>query len=122
MRINSESSFTNESEFIQLHFNNMNKANKFLANAFSLQMLKDFPCEIKVSEIAFEDVKLSTLTSAVGHQDTANVLGVECNRINVSLEKGDTLFVAQLQGGRLPEGSTTLPEGFSFKFLKVEIL
>ena len=122
MRINSESSFTNESEFIQLHFNNMNKANKFLANAFSLQMLKNFPCEIKVSEIAFEDVKLSTLTSAVGHQDTANVLGVECNRINVSLEKGDTLFVAQLQGGRLPEGSTTLPEGFSFKFLKVEIL
>ena len=122
MRINSESSFTNESEFIQLYFNNMNKANKFLANAFSLQMLKDFPCEIKVSEIAFEDVKLSTLTSAVGHQDTANVLGVECNRINVSLEKGDTLFVAQLQGGRLPEGSTTLPEGFSFKLLKVEIL
>ena len=103
------------------HFNNMAN-NKYLANAFSLQMLKDFPCEIKVSEIAFEDVKLSTLTSAVGHQDTANVLGVECNRINVSLEKGDTLFVAQLQGGRLPEGSTTLPEGFSFKLLKVEIL
>lgn len=55
--------------------------NKFLANAFSLQMLKSFPCEIKVSEIAFE-----------------------------------------LVGGRLPEGSTTLPEGFSFKLLKVEIL
>lgn len=100
----------------------MTENNKFLANAFSLQMLKDFPCEIKVSEIAFEDVELSTLTSAVGHQDTANVLGVECNRINVSLEKGDTLFVAQLTGGRLPEGSTTLPEGFSFKLLKVEIL
>lgn len=110
-----------EVNLYNFHFNNMaNK--KFLANAFSLQMLKDFPCEIKVSEIAFEDVKLSTLTSAVGHQDTANVLGVECNRINVSLEKGDTLFVAQLQGGRLPEGSTTLPEGFSFKLLKVEIL
>lgn len=100
----------------------MTENNKFLANAFSLQMLKSFPCEIKVSEVAFEDVELSTLTSAVGHQDTANVLGVECNRINVSLEKGDTLFVAQLTGGRLPEGSTTLPEGFSFKLLKVEIL
>ena len=67
--------------------------NKFLANAFSLQMLKDFLCEIKVSEIAFEDVKLSTLISAVGHQDTANVLGVECNRINVSLEKVNLLLL-----------------------------
>ena len=36
-----------------------------------------------------------------------------------AVKKGDIAFVAQLQGGRLPEGSTTLPEGFSFKFLKV---
>ena len=62
------------------------------------------------------------LTSAIGHQDTANVLGVEMNRVNVTLRKGDTAYVAQLQGGRLPEGSTTLPEGFSFKFVKVEVL
>lgn len=100
----------------------MTKNNKYLANAFSLQMIKDFPCEIKVSKISFKDVRLNTLISAVGHQDTANVLGVECNRINVSLEKGDTLFVAQLQGGRLPEGCITLPDGFTFKLLKVEIL
>jgi hypothetical protein len=44
------------------------------------------------------------------------------NRVNVTLRKGDTAFVAQLQGGRLPEGCTTLPEGFSFKFVKVEVL
>jgi len=31
------------------------------------------------------------------------------------------LYVAQLQGGRLPEGSTTLPEGFSFKLLKINV-
>lgn len=61
------------------------------------------------------------IISAVGHQDTAHILGVPCNRINVTLEKGDTAFVAQLQGGRLPEGTTTLPEGFSFKFFKVTI-
>ena len=39
-----------------------------------------------------------------------------------NLKKGDTLYVAQLTGGRLPEGATELPEGFSFKFLKVELL
>lgn len=88
----------------------------FLLNAFSLQMLQDFP-----ATVSFEEVEKipEGLESAIGHQDTANVLGVPCNRVNVTLKKGDIAFVAQLQGGRLPEGSTTLPEGFSFKFLKV---
>ena len=61
------------------------------------------------------------VVSAVGHPDTAAVLGVPCNRMNVRLEKGDTLYVAQLTGGRLPEGCTTLPEGFSFTFVKVTL-
>ena len=88
----------------------------FLLNAFSLQMLQDFPAIVRFEEVE----KLPEgLESAIGHQDTANVLGVPCNRVNVTLKKGDIAFVAQLQGGRLPEGSTTLPEGFSFKFLKV---
>jgi len=90
----------------------------FLLNAFSLQMLEG-DATVKFTEVS----KLPEgLTSAIGHQDTANVLGVEMNRINVTLRKGDVAFVAQLQGGRLPEGSTTLPEGFSFKFVKVEVL
>lgn len=90
----------------------------FLLNAFSLQMV-DVPCSVHFSEV---DVLPEGLTSAIGHQDTANVLGVPMNRVNVSLKVGDTAYVAQLQGGRLPEGSTTLPEGFRFKFIKVEIL
>lgn len=90
----------------------------FLTNAFSLQMLEKFPASVKVSEVSELP---EGLESAVGHADTAAVLGVPCNRVNVKLGKGDTVFVAQLQGGRLPEGSTTLPEGFTFRFLKVEI-
>ncbi len=90
----------------------------FLLNAFSLQMV-DVPCAIRFTEV---DKLPEGLTSAIGHQDTANVLGVECNRVNVHLTKGDVAFVAQLQGGRLPEGCTTLPEGFTFKLTKVEIL
>lgn len=106
---------------------------KYLTNAFSLQMISVFPCDIHIEEIDginadYVCIQANTpedhpdhIISAVGHADTAAVLNVPCNRINVSLKKGDTLYVAQLQGGRLPEGSTTLPEGFEFKFLEVTI-
>ena len=95
--------------------------NKYLSNAFSLQMLKG-DCTVKVKEVNFEEVLNDNPMSCIGHQDTANVLGVPMNRVNISLNKEDILYVAQLQGGRLPEGATTLPEGFSFKFYKIELL
>lgn len=99
-------------------------ANAYLGNAFSLQMI---PMDLwregyqpKVSLVDQPD--LSVLTSIVGHPDTAKVLGVDTNRVSVSLQPGDVLYVAQLMGGRLPEGSTTLPEGFHFEFFKVELV
>ena len=91
--------------------------NVYLLNAFSLQMLQG-DATVKFQEVE----KLPEgLKSAVGHADTAAVLGVECNRVNVSLRKGDVAYVAQLTGGRLPEGCTTLPDGFTFKFIKVDV-
>lgn len=94
--------------------------NNYLANAFSLQMLDTNV----TTRVLIEPVKKnpSDCISAVGHADTARILGVECNRINLRLKKGDVLYVAQVLGGRLPEGSTTLPEGFKMTFLKVTIL
>ena len=89
----------------------------YLLNAFSLQMV-DVPCSVHFEEV---DELPDGLISAIGHQDTANVLGVPMNRTNVHLSKGDIAYVVQLQGGRLPEGSTTLPDGFSFKFIKVSV-
>jgi hypothetical protein len=90
----------------------------YLLNAFSLQMISEFPTNVKFEEV---DTLPNGLVSAIGHQDTANVLGVPMNRVNVSLSKGDVAYIAQLQGGRLPEGATTLPNGFTFKFIKVFI-
>lgn len=90
----------------------------YLLNAFSLQMV-DVPCSVHFEEV---DELPENLISAIGHQDTANVLGVPMNRINVHLSGGDVAYVAQLQGGRLPEGSTILPDGFSFKFIKVRVV
>lgn len=91
----------------------------FICNAFSLQMLKE-DVTISVTEIEKPE-DLSVFKSAVGHADTAACLGVEMKRENVQLSPGDVVVVAQLQGGRLPEGSTTLPEGCTFKFLEVKI-
>ena len=89
----------------------------YLLNAFSIQMLPDN------ATVDFQQVdKLpNNLTSAIGHDDTAAVLGVKPNRINVKLNIGDVAYVAQLMGGRLPEGTTKLPDGFSFKFYKITV-
>ncbi len=99
---------------------------KYLVNAFSIQMLSG-PATVRFDEIASEDIP-ADVVSAIGHADTAavltNMLGFEIpmNRINVALDENTELYVAQLVGGRLPEGATTLPEGFSFKFYRVAMV
>lgn len=104
---------------------NLNNLNvKGVANAFSLQMLKDLNGSrintTIISKEQFEGIK-NSIPSFVGHQDTANVLGVPMNRGNVTLEKGDSVLVAQITGGRLPEGSTTIPEGFEIIFVMITV-
>ena len=98
---------------------------KFLTNAFSIQMLQRGGV-VRFDEIAPEDIP-ADVVSAVGHADTANVLSdllgfpVSMNRAFITLDENTELYVAQLVGGRLPEGVTTLPEGFSFKFYRVTV-
>lgn len=99
---------------------------KFLTNAFSIQMLQNGGV-VRFEEISLEDIP-ADVVSAIGHADTAavlsNLLGFEVpmNRTSVTLDGDTELFVAQLMGGRLPEGATTLPEGFKFKFFRVKIV
>ena len=90
----------------------------YIGNAFSLQMLTSFNASVNVQKV---EGFPADAVSVVGHQDTANVLGVAFNRVSVKLNQGDVLYVAQVVGGRLPEGATTLPEGFRMEFLKVEV-
>ena len=91
---------------------------KYVSNAFSLQMLDKEGALVRVGTVSSfpNDAK-----SIIGHEDTARVLGVDCNRENVTLKEGDILYVAQLTGGQLPEGCKELPEGFKFKFFKVRV-
>lgn len=105
----------------------------YISNAFSIQMLDpDKATDLHIFPMTEGGVREFirdgfSFTSAIGHADTAavvsSIIGQElpAQRINLKLQKGDILIVAQLMGGRLPEGSTTLPEGFSIKFFNVQI-
>lgn len=101
----------------------------FVGNAFSLQMLDaTVSSTVAVTPVTAAEVAASDFMSVIGHPDTARVMSgmlgkeVEFNRANLRLAKGDILYVAQVVGGRLPEGATELPEGVTLQFLKVEIL
>ena len=93
----------------------------YVSNAFSLQMV----APENLDQVRFEALHcqpdLRGLRSIVGHADIAAVLGVAMDRSSVTLEKGDSMVVAQLVGGRLPEGCKTLPEGFRLQWVFVEV-
>lgn len=103
----------------------------YLLNAFSLNMLDSFPASVEVSEISLSDAKAllaDGFTSAVGHADTAAVLSsqlgvdVPFNRISLNLSSGNQAVIGQYIGPRLKEGESTLPEGATIKWLKLEIV
>ena len=104
--------------------------NIYLSNAFSIQMIRlNKETSVKFKEISLNEIKEvlkeDKFISAIGHQDTASILAkmleipVKQNRVSINHNKDDVLYVAQLIGGRLPEGTTSLPDGFEFKFIKV---
>lgn len=105
---------------------------RYLANAFSIQMIEDLTsltnlCVRPIGSGAVKVALKNGATSCIGHADLATVLTdtldqeVAVNRCNISLTPEDTLYVAQLVGGRLPEGSTSLPEGFEIQFFIVTL-
>ena len=101
-------------------------------NAFSIQMIASLnEASVSFKKITTEQAKNllrnSNPESYVGHTDTAavisNLLGMEIPpfRRFGTMVPGETAVVAQVLGGRLPEGCTTLPEGFSIQFFQVTV-
>lgn len=99
-----------------------------ILNAFSLNMLAHVdsvlelqPC-IDPVDVAIHKNLGYAVESCVGHADTARlferILGIEVafNRSTVKLDRGDTAFVGQYSGPRLPEGAVELPEGAEIKW------
>lgn len=101
----------------------------YLCNAFSINMLAATGQSIEFEPITASKavaILADDWESAIGHADTATVvadeLGIDVDavRINVELrERATQLIVAQLTGGRLPEGTTTLPDGFTIQYWHV---
>lgn len=103
-----------------------------LFNAFSIQMITGLEeASVSFKEIPAEQVKETLLKggcdSYIGHADTAVVLSytlgleIPCLRRFGTLKRGEQAIVAQVIGGRLPEGATTLPEGMSIRFYLVTV-
>lgn len=102
-----------------------------LFNAFSIQMIS----ALKETSVSFKKINIEQaknlladgVDSFIGHADTATVVGgllgmeIPCQRRFGSLVPGETAIVAQIVGGRLPEGCTTLPDGFSIQFFQVTV-
>lgn len=104
----------------------------YINNAFSLQMIEGSnKYSILIDELPEKNVrqylKNREFISCVGHSDTAEILTeqlgqlISFNRMSIKLKEDDILIVAQIQGGRLPEGCKTLPKGYSFKYFRVSV-
>ena len=108
---------------------------KFISNAFSINMVES-PAVGGSFEAVFHRVssyEASQLVaedhykSVIGHQDMAEVLGIQLNanipfnRESVKLRAGDEMLVGQYSGPRLPQGCTELPAGAQIDFFLVEI-
>lgn len=100
-------------------------------NAFSFNMVSDFPMTVDAEEISIEKVR-HTLSeegteSAVGHADTAAifsaVIGMEIPMVRrtVQLTYGDSAIIGQYSGPRLEEGCKVLPHGASIKWLLISL-
>ena len=99
-----------------------------LSNAFSLQMIDlSKPGSISVKPLSVNEAiaifKENGLESCVGHAEAAAklsaILGIDVimNRKSTLLSTGQSIVVAQVTGGRLPEGATMVPAEYEIKFL-----
>ena len=99
---------------------------KIVGNAFTYGFLNSFDYEIKtiVSKITWEefDKEIENVDmSYMGHEDTAIMTHTIFNRVTIRAKPGVTIILAQYDGPRLPEGTTTLPEGAKLTPLRVKV-
>ena len=113
----------------------------YISNAFSLAMLPDWrltdaQSATRVTIEPVINVRLffrsliedhGGFISAVGHPDTAAAFSelldaqIPANRVSIKLGGDDDLLIGQFMGGRLPEGTTTLPPGLKIQWLHLAI-
>lgn len=109
----------------------------YVVNSFSLNMVSQFyhedrSCLVRVSQVDIDMVKLflkGKVKNAIGHADTDLLVRKLLEDVGYDLPPGERmtitdatwLVVAQYSGPRLPEGTTSLPEGAALSWLIVRI-
>jgi len=99
-----------------LELNKVNRMGKtYLVNAFSINMIREFPATVRVDMIDGEEfcetlgTQSGELINAVGHDSTIDVINKLCgtqlqkNRIEIKMVQGDIAF-AIMVNHRLEEG------------------
>ena len=95
----------------------------FLTNAFSLNMLKEFPTNLTVDKIDRDEFCMdlemrledNELVNAIGHDSTVNLINKLCdvqlqkNRVEIKMSEGDRALVIMV-AERLPEGKVLSDE------------
>jgi len=103
----------------------------YIGNAFALSMLQGSGT-LRYQRASIEEVRRLVAEtrpiSFMGHADIARLVSQELavydvpvNRINVRLQPGDNVIVAQYMGARLPEGAKQLPEGARIDYYLVAV-
>lgn len=108
----------------------------FLLNAFSLNMLPAGVAKVTFSDVTLDQARALVaqgFESAVGHADTAAVMGsllgvdVPAARVSVAIQARAygvapwQALVGQYSGPRLPEGASALPEGAVIRWVTVYV-
>lgn len=97
----------------------------YIGNVFTGNFMKTNNWTARSAEISwteFDEFKNKEHINFFGHEDVAKMVGMEMNRISISVDSGDIIVLAQYNGPRLPEGCTKLPEGAKITPVKIEVL
>lgn len=97
----------------------------YIGNVFTFGFLANKNVDIKSRQITWEEFDQALqgeFVNYMGHEDVAHMVGLEQNRISISVVSGDVVYLAQYDGPRLAEGATVLPEGATLVPIRVEIL
>lgn len=95
----------------------------YISNSFSPKMLSGKKNKVSFRRISEETFNKQILTSKsiVGHQDIADMIGVESNRESVKLKHGDTVYVVLAKAERLPEGHTLVRNKDNFYYMQCKV-
>ena len=101
----------------------------FLVNGYSPNMCFVPNVDIEQRELTLEEFEDESIDaeSYIGHDNFATKLTRElkreipCNRGNLSLRPGDTLYYACIKGRRLKEGNVRIPKNADIRYFRLKV-